>query len=418
MRPSAPHLQGTRASTSAAAAGSSLRLLLVSYDYRPRLGGVATCAFELAGALSRDPGVKVRVLAPRGDGDAACDGHGRFETSRRALPTTAVRAVIPFARWVREEIGAWRPDALIALLWMPDGAAVWMGRGGRGDAPPYYLLAHGVELLESRHTLKKRVRSLLAPLKRRVFRRAEGVFPVSRYTAGLAHKETGVLPGRLTVVYNGVDLEAFRPGPAPEDLVGLYGARGRKVFLTVTRLEDYKGVDYAIRALRRVIDEHPEALYLIGGEGPDLPRLQAMTQSLGLQNHVRFLGRLPAGRLADHYRLADCFVMLSRDDLVTPNVEGFGIVFLEAAACGRPSIAGRSGGIPDAVGGHETAWLVDPEDEEAIAAVMKDALDHPMTVAERGRNARLRAEHEFTWDHMARRVLERVRAGRSDHVRH
>jgi phosphatidylinositol alpha-1,6-mannosyltransferase len=403
---------------SAAARQDTLRLLIVSFDYRPRLGGVATCAFELAAALSREPGVKVRVLAPRSDGDTAFDAHGGFETSRRPLPSAAVRAVIPFSRWVREETRSWRPDALIALLWMPDGAAVWLGRGRRGAAPPYYLLAHGVELLESRHTLKKRVRSLLAPLKRRVFQKAEGIFPVSRYTAGLAQTEAGVAAGRLTVVYNGVDLEAFRPGPAPEDLVGLYGARGRRVFLTVTRLEDYKGVDRAIGALRRVIDDHPEALYLVGGEGPDLPRLQAMTQSLGLQNHVRFLGRLPTGRLADHYRLADCFVMLSRDDLVTPNVEGFGIVFLEAAACGRPSIAGRSGGIPDAVAEHETAWLVDPEDEQAIAAVMKEALNHPMTVAERGRNARLRAERQFTWDHMARRVLDRVRAGRRDHVRH
>jgi phosphatidyl-myo-inositol dimannoside synthase len=95
-------------------------------------------------------------------------------------------------------------------------------------------------------------------------------------------------------------------------------------------------------------------------------------------------------------------------------VEGFGIVYLEAAACGLPVIAGRSGGIPDAVQEDETAWLVDPEDEDAIAAAFLQVLEDPALAADRGRKGRLRAEREFTWGHVARRVLSRVER----HVRH
>jgi phosphatidyl-myo-inositol dimannoside synthase len=391
-----------------------LRLLITAFDYRPRLGGVATCSFELARALAGE-GVHVRVLAPHCPGDEAFDRHGLFETARRDLPSAAVAALLPLCLWIREEMAAWQPDALLATLWQPGGLAMRANAfRRRSGLPPYFVMAHGVEMMESHRNLRKRARALLAPLKRSVFRHAAAPLAVSHFTAGLVEREVGLPAGSVAAVFNGVDVDQFTPGPRPADLQAAYGTAGRRVLLTITRLDDYKGVDHAIGALRHVVRDHPEVLYLIGGEGADRPRLEELAHRHCLQQHVRFLGRVETTRLVEHYRLADCFVMLSREDLAAPNVEGFGIVFLEAASCGLPVIAGRSGGIPDAVAEGRTAWLVDPVDEQAIAAAMREMLGDPSLAAERGRNGRLRAEQEFTWGHMARRVLATV----EQHVRH
>jgi phosphatidylinositol alpha-1,6-mannosyltransferase len=107
--------------------------------------------------------------------------------------------------------------------------------------------------------------------------------------------------------------------------------------------------------------------------------------------------------------LADCLILLSREDWKTPNVEGFGLVFLEAAACGVPAIGGRSGGVPDAVLDGVTGWLVDPSDEREITAAMLESLDQPEERQKRGRQAMERARSELTWEKMAEGILSEVR---------
>ena len=392
-----------------------MRVLLTSYDFRPSLGGVATCAFELARALSVIDGVKVRVLAPRAVGDREFDGHGLFETVRRDLPGTASRAVLPMTFWFAGQTRAWRPDAVINLLWQPCGLATMMSAPlAAGVAAPYFVLAHGVEIMESRRSFKKRMRARLAPAKKMVFRRAAAAFPVSRFTGELLHVECGIPREKIRVIHNGVDTQTFHPdGPSP-DLVAKHQLAGRRVFLSVTRLDDYKGVDRTIGALRYVVARHPEIVYLICGTGYDQPRLEALTRHFGLEGHVIFAGRVPPGRLTDYYNLAECFILASRTDLRAPNCEGFGIVFLEAAACGKPAIAGDSGGIPDAVGSGETGWLVPPENEHEIARAMLECLENPALARAKGLAARQRVLAAFTWEHVARKVHAEI----AEHVRH
>jgi phosphatidyl-myo-inositol dimannoside synthase len=393
-----------------------IRILVTAFDFRPRLGGVATCGFELSRALGSLPGVEVRVLAPIGSaGDVAQDGHGYFSTVRRWLPRSATAAVVPLAFHMTREAFSWRPDAVLNMLWQPEGVASLLSIPIRGPAGiPYFVLAHGVEVIEARGTLKKRLRGSLSSVKKAVFRNARAVFAVSHFTRDLLVEVSGVRPDRIRVVFNGVNPEEFLPGPPPSDLVQRFGLRGKKVFLTVTRFDDYKGIDRTIGALRYVVARHPEVVYLVCGTGQDLPRLQALVRRFGLDQHVVFAGVVPPGRLVDYYNLADCFVLVSRDDRVTPNFEGFGIVFLEAASCGKPSIAGRSGGIPDAVADGESGWLVNPDDEHEISRIMIECLRNPEMVAARGKAARERVVRSFTWTHMARRVLDEV----AKHVRH
>jgi phosphatidylinositol alpha-1,6-mannosyltransferase len=391
-----------------------IRLLITSFDYRPRLGGVATCAFELSRALASQPGVEIRVLAPAAPGDAEFDHHGRFTTLRSKLPGSATAAILPMALWIAREVRSWRPDAVLNLLWHPCGVATVMGLALVTKPPPFFVLAHGVELIESRRNLKKRLRANLSFAKRLVFHRARAALAVSRFTSEILVTQCGVPRSKTSVVYNGVNPDEFFNGPRSVDLVRSLGLEGRKVLLTVTRLDEYKGVDRAISALRYVVARRPDVTYLVCGDGKDRRRLEALVGHFGLREHVIFAGLVPADRLREFYNLADCFILVSREDWLAPDFEGFGIVFLEAAACEKPCIGGRSGGIPDAVVEGETGWLVDPQNEYEISRAMLECLEDPSAAVSRGQAGRARVIREFTWGHMAQRVLAQV----TKHVRH
>lgn len=392
-----------------------LRILATSYDYRPRLGGVATLSFELLKAMRGFEGVEVRLLAPEHPKAAEFDATSGIETVRLALPAVAARSVLPLAGAITREAIRRRPDAVLNLLWLPDGAASLLSLPlltARGI--PYFVYAHGVELLESRLTFKKRLRGALSPFKRSVFSGAAGAFTNSSFTRELLLRETGLPAADVHVAHPGVDPEEFFPSEPAPDLVALHGLKGRRVLITVSRLDDYKGVDRVIAALPAVRERHPDVLYLVCGEGPDRSRLESIARHYRVEEQVRFAGAVPFGRLRDYYNLAEVFLLLSRAELETPNIEGFGIVFVEAAACGKPSIGGASGGIADAVGESETGWLVDPNDPAAVARAVIESLDRPELTRRKGEAARERALRELTWKGMARSMLEPIarRTGR------
>jgi glycosyltransferase involved in cell wall biosynthesis len=146
-----------------------------------------------------------------------------------------------------------------------------------------------------------------------------------------------------------------------------YGLRaGQPVILTVGRLsaaERYKGHDQVLRALPAMLKELPDLRYLIAGRGDDEARLRALAAELGVTEHVTFTGFVSANELADHYRLCDLYVMPSTG-------EGFGIVYLEALACGRPCLVGGEDASPEAIDGGRLGFVVPPRDPSAIAAAV------------------------------------------------
>ncbi|HTY08051.1 MAG TPA: glycosyltransferase, partial [Candidatus Edwardsbacteria bacterium] len=135
----------------------------------------------------------------------------------------------------------------------------------------------------------------------------------------------------------------------------------------------------------------PDLRYVVVGEGPDLPRLRSLAGELGVLDRVTFTGRLDDAAVVALYHACDLFLMPSRTTLEPPNVEGFGISFLEAAACGKPVIGGRSGGIPDAVIDGITGLLVDPNDPRQIAAAALAVLRDPGYARSLGKAGRERA---------------------------
>lgn len=392
----------------------SLRILASSCDYRPRLGGIATCTYELCRALSRQPGVELRLLAPRtapGKGDdprrdLAIDQQNTFMTARVPFRATAGASVLPLALETSRQLREFRPHALLDLVWNPSSVVSLLLTPQRAlSGTRSFSVVHAMEILESDRDLKRRLRRSLSFVKKAALRQASGVFAVSQFTAELVHRECGVPRERIRTIPNGVDPDAFRPAPRAPDLVERYGLQGKTVFLSVSRLEDYKGVDRAIASLRQLAAERP-VRYLVCGQGPDLERLKAITRHYRMQDHVIFAGAIESERLADYYRLADCLLLLSREDWEAPNVEGFGLVFLEAAACGVPAIGGRSGGIPDAVVDGVTGWLVDPTDDAEIARALRACALEPEERRRRGEQARARAAGELSWEQMARRMVQ------------
>ena len=170
-----------------------------------------------------------------------------------------------------------------------------------------------------------------------------------------------------------VDLRKFSPGPKPAPLIERYGLPGRRIIMTLGRLsaaERYKGIDEVLEVMPSLVREMPDLVYLILGDGNDRSRLESKARALGMDGHVVFAGYIPEEEKAAHYRLADAFVMPGRG-------EGFGIVYLEAMACGIPVVASKADASREAVLGGQLGVLADPANPQEIRAAIKEALSRP-----------------------------------------
>jgi phosphatidylinositol alpha-1,6-mannosyltransferase len=374
-------------------------IIIPVYDFKPLLGGVANYVHELAVQFSRR--AQVHVVSRNLPGMEAFDRDLPYRITRIAVPTSTLGSYPFFARALRSLMRQERPDVIFCPTWMPDGAAARSAIGSAGV--PYFVAAHGMEVFDNFLNIRNGIRTVLTrKLKQAVFQEARKVFPVSNYTRQAVISQAGVAESSAFTVNNGVNPEIFKPLPGADQLREQYKPAGEKILLTVTRLYPYKGVDRMLEALPAIVRAIPGTRYMVAGTGPDQQRLQELSNRLGLQDHVTFLGPLPLEKIIELYNVADLFVMLSREAL--PDVEGFGLVFLEAAACGLPSVGGRSGGIPDAIEQGESGWLVDPCDTQEIAGTIIELLQSPEKL-ERAAAFCLSTAPRKTWAEAADRIL-------------
>jgi len=252
---------------------------------------------------------------------------------------------------------------------------------------PYGLTAYGVEAWGEGPT--------------QPWQQARWIWPISTYTGDRLVADRGVDPHRLALLPCTFAAERFAVGPTPQHLAQRYGVADGRVLLTVARLaanERYKGVDRVLRVLPPLRQRVPDAYYVVAGQGDDLPRLQALAAELGVGDRVRFVGFVPDAELPDLYRLCDVFVMPSTG-------EGFGIVFLEALASGKPVIGGNRDGTTEALAYGRLGVLIDPEDPaallQALTAVLETA-DPPTAPHHR----RQRAIETFGPDRFRQRLAE------------
>jgi phosphatidyl-myo-inositol dimannoside synthase len=214
--------------------------------------------------------------------------------------------------------------------------------------------------------------------RRRALEAADGIVAVSRFTRDRLIGTFGVPPSKIKLISNGVDMARFHPTTRPSGLAGRYGLRGQPVLLTVGRLSARKGMDRVIESLSRVRQQIADIRYLIVGEGPYRPTLEALVAHHGLGPQVIFAGSVPDDELVGHYALGDVFIVADRE-MPDGETEGFGLVFLEANACGLPVIAGKAGGSVDAVTDQVNGLVIDGQDTAAIAqAVITLFQDHAL----------------------------------------
>lgn len=370
------------------------RHLLVTNDFPPKVGGIQSYLWELWRRLPADD---IAVHTTPHTGASVFDADQAFVVTRSRepvlLPTpTVVRRVRNLAERQGAELVVWDP-------------ALPVGHAARRVDRPYAVVLHGSEV-----TVPGRLpmaRSILA----RVLRGASLVICAGNYPAAEAERAAGcTLP--TVVVPPGVDTDRFRPLDEAERAsvrreLGL--PVDAPLVVSVSRLVPRKGMDTLIRSAARLGRTEPDLVVAIAGSGRDRRRLEGLVASTGAP--VRLLGRVPEELLPGLYGAGDVFAMLCRSRWGGLEQEGFGIVFLEAAAAGVPQVAGESGGAAEAVA-HEGTGLVmgRPDAVEQVTRTLSDLLGDRERRTEMGREARRRAEADFSYDVLARRL----RAGIDD----
>ena len=345
-----------------------MRVLLVTNDYPPRPGGIQQYLAGFVMAL----GDRVRVLAPRDYGPAP----GQVVRDRRQFmwPTRRVR------RWIAHQIADHEPDVL--LFGAPHPLALLGPRLRRDTGVPYAVLTHGAEV-----TIPAAF-PITRQLLRRPLRRADALLAVSEYTAGRVQR----LSGRpVDVLGAGVD-PAFSPRA---DRSG-----GPLVVGCVSRFVPRKGQARVLRACARLASEGHDLNVLLVGTGRSERRLRSLERRLGVR--TRFTVGVPFAQLPELYREMDVFAMPCRSRWLGLETEGFGVVFIEAAASGLPVVAGDSGGAPETVEPGVTGFVVDRED--ALTDALRILSDDQSLRREMGAAGRSRALERYSWDQVAERA--------------
>ena len=362
------------------------KTLVVTNDFPPRSGGIETFIHEL---LSRMDASSVAVFGPAHEASANYDRTLGYEVVRHkgaVLPTssTAKRA-IDVARATGCE------QVLIASA-MPVGMLV--PNFSRAGLPTAVAMTHGNEAGWAR------VPGIAQGLRR--ISDAQFVTYLGDYTR--SRIEPALRPGtRMRRLAPAVDAQRFNPSVDGSAIRARHGVAGRVVISCISRLVDRKGQDRLIQALPHIRRIIPEAVVMLVGDGPDRPRLEKMVRSLGIERHVVFTGRVADDELASYYAACDVFALPCRTQRLGIDVEGLGIVLLEASATGKPVIAGNSGGAPDAVRDGDTGVVV-PDDARALANTIIDIVSDDFRAAAMGKAGRSWVLENWTWETPANRL--------------
>jgi phosphatidylinositol alpha-1,6-mannosyltransferase len=362
-------------------------MILHSFDYPPCDGGISRLCAEIAAGFCRR-GVDVRALT-----QAASTGVGSQIPEVPVSRVTARRPWREWAAWRRLRRGSWATPPVICAVWYPEGLLAMLA-----GVRPRVILAHGNELMP---TTSRWRRGIWRHLQRLVLTTADLVVADSEYSCLLARSSAPYC--RAVAVPLAVDHHRFSPGDRLGARAKLGLSDDHLVLCTVARIQAYKGFDVIFKALAGLPPSVRERfVHLIAGRGPDLEILRERAREMGVDSLVRWLGYVPEDDLPNLYRAADLFALCTRETH-QQEVEGFGLAFLEAQACGTPAVGTRSGGIPDAISHGEGGWLIDSDDASALAEILHRLDDDPESFRRAGVAARARVERECTWDHYLRR---------------
>lgn len=374
-----------------------MRLLVITELYLPTKGGTAVWFDEVYRRLG---GKEIHIVTADVPGASEHDLHH---------PNAVHRVGLQRHWWLKpESLGMyakllWRAahvaltnriDAVHAGRVLPEGLVGWLV--ARLAHVPFVVYAHGEEITTWRQPGKFRV-------MRFVYRHADIVVANSEFTRDELLK-LDVIGDRIRLIYPGVDVERFRPKLPCDDLKAVVGlAPNEKLILSVGRLSRRKGFDMVIRSLPALISQGIAVRYALIGIGEDQDYLTSLSRELGMERRVHLLGHVSPQDLPRWYNACNVFAMPNRE--INGDTEGFGMVFVEAAACGKPALAGVAGGTGAAVIDGVTGRRIDGNSIDAVATCLSELLMHPNLADALGAQGHRRVLCEFSWQRVAEKTM-------------
>ena len=371
--------------------------LVVTNDYPPRVGGIQRTLEALVDQLPPD---RVSVFCPDWDEAEAFDAAAPYRVLRQ--PERFLWPTPEVARRVEDAV---RETGAEVVLFGATYPLAMIGPRLAARGIPYLAAAHGFEywlsVMPGAHSLMRYATSKAARV------------PVM-CSAFIARTVRTAVPARVpvSVLYPGADIEAFHPDLPTDDLRERYGVGDRPLVVCVSRLVARKGQDVLIEGMSEVRRRVPDATLLIVGGGPYEDHLRDLAGEAP-EGSVIFAGQVSEEELPRHYAVGDVFAMPCRTRLGGLEVEGWGNVFIEAAACGRPVVVGDSGGAREALVDGETGILVDGADVASVADAVAALLGDPALARRMGEAGRARVERSHTWPAIAERLVLWLQAAAS-----
>ncbi len=283
---------------------------------------------------------------------------------------------------VLNEVILWRPDVILCGHINLLSIATIAGLLGRF---PVILEIYGIDAWYDKGWLT-----------RLFLKRVNRVIAISKYTQKRFLSWSSMDESAMDVIPNAIHFNRYLMTEKPDHLVSRYSLEGKRILLTLGRLssqEKYKGHDRIISLMPKLLDHYPDLIYLIAGDGDDRVRLEKMTSKLKIKDFVRFVGRVAENEIIDHYNVADAFAMPSTG-------EGFGFVFLEAAACGLPVLGGGVDGSADALLDGELGIMIDPANETELFEGLIQLLEKPVRAVQREKL------NKFSFDRFKGQVID------------
>jgi phosphatidylinositol alpha-1,6-mannosyltransferase len=370
-----------------------MKILIISADFPPWDGGIAQVGYEYARTFFA-LGHSVTVLAPQYEGDHPWDRLQPFDVLRYRAHKSFLAHFwllrIKLAILLKRRSFDW----ILCLRWNFDGLAL---QTKIKNNPVVFQWYHGNELFD-RHLGNGKWAAKLDLL----MNRCSANIAVSDYTATLLARHYPSCP-RVHTIHLGIDTKRFQPPLSVDRAKAKIGLQGKRVILSLARLVKRKGQHLVIKSLAR-INDLDNIVYVVAGKGSYEAALKELVKRLGLDHHVRFVGFVPEKDKVKYFQACDIYTMPSKSEESRGDVEGFGLTYLEANACGKPVIGGRQGGCLEAVADGESGLLVDPDSEEQMAAALTRLLCDSTLYQHLSQQGLKRAREVFSWQASCRRL--------------
>ena len=376
------------------------KILIATLEFPPQKGGIANYLFGIVKHLPRDKAV---VLAPKNPSlPLPSEKEGGFKIHRKKLISK-----FPFLwpGWLpllfylilisqREKV-----ESILAGQVLPVGTAAFLVKKFLGI--PYFISCHGMDILVAQKSPRRK------RLLNKILEQAQGVIANSQFTKNELTK-IGVPENKITIIYPCPSSKKQENNKTKkQEIVEKFQLQDKKILLTVGRLVERKGHDKIIEALPKILEHMPNAMYVVVGDGPEKEKLQVLGSKLQVQNKVMFVGEVSDEELRAFYELCDVFIMVSRQ--INGDVEGFGTVYLEANQYGKPVVAGRSGGVAEAVEDGVTGLVIDdPTNTSQIAEAAIKLLAEDDLAKKLGAQGRNCVERKFKWEIQVKKLIREL----------